>query len=78
MEKNQKNFEWVGKETTQGVYMTKEMKYLSLYSTKYVILTYCYILTCCYILTFCYTNKICMSPIWGKLLNLDEIYQRTK
>ena len=28
MEKNQKNIEWVGKETIQGVYMTKEMKYL--------------------------------------------------
>ena len=28
MEKNKKNIEWVGKETIQGVYMTKEMKYL--------------------------------------------------
>ena len=30
MEKNQENFESVGKEITLGVYMTKEMKYLKI------------------------------------------------
>ena len=27
-EEQKKNIEWVGKETIQGVYMTKEIKYL--------------------------------------------------